>query len=236
MDRALLRAPAPANRRGTAQPRARFRGADAQCQAGQYCHALSTVRGPWVRRCVPAGLRGEGERCYTVPSTQEKACRAGLQCAGRGWCGRACQLGHSSCPDGFFCAALEPEPSCLPTCEERGCPPGQDCMRSEEDGASVCAVVHETNCQRFPCPEGQKCEDYLAPQRPGEAGLRCVQDCGPEHSPVPREASATEAGVSASAILNSPGIAVWATPACNSPRTHRGSAGLSGSARTDPSL
>jgi hypothetical protein len=153
--------------------------ADTQCPEGQVCRVLTTLEGPWVRRCAPLGIRKEGERCYELPSNQEKACSPGLLCAGDGWCSRPCRRDvPASCPDGFFCAALEPEPACLPTCEARSCPPGQECIRTEKDGGSVCAVVHGSNCQQTPCPSGHRCEDFLVPQRPGEAWVRCAQRCG----------------------------------------------------------
>jgi hypothetical protein len=160
--------------------------ADAQCPEGQVCRALRTLNGgPWVRRCVPLGIRNEGERCYALPPTQEHACREGLLCAGEGWCGRPCRKGEpTSCPEGFFCADSELGSACLPTCDARGCPKGQECIQSESDGASTCAVVHGSNCHRAPCPSGSWCEDYLVPQRPGQAWMRCVQRCGQPGSPV----------------------------------------------------
>lgn len=152
---------------------------DSQCPEGQVCRVLTTLDGPWVRRCAPVGTRKEGERCYELPSIQEKACQAGLLCAGDGWCGRPCQRDvPQSCPEGFFCAQLEPESACLPSCEARGCPSGQECIRTEKDGASTCAVVHGSNCQQTPCPQGHRCEDFLVPHRPGEAWMRCAQRCG----------------------------------------------------------
>jgi hypothetical protein len=56
-------------------------------------------------------------------------------------------------------------------------------MRSRGDGASACAVVHGHNCQQAPCPEGHWCENYLIPERPGEAWVRCAQRCGKPDSP-----------------------------------------------------
>jgi hypothetical protein len=157
---------------------------DRQCPEGHVCRVLTTFKGPWLRQCVALGDRAEGERCYALPPHQEDACRPGLLCAGDGWCGRPCRTDEpASCPEGFFCADLEPAPACLPACETRGCPAGQECMRSRQDGASVCAVVHGHNCQRAPCPQGDWCEAYLVPKRPGEAWVRCVQRCGKPGSP-----------------------------------------------------
>ncbi len=159
--------------------------ADAQCPEGQVCRGLKTLSaGPWVRRCVPLGVRSEGERCYALPPSQEHACRAGLLCAGEGWCGRPCRKGEPApCPEGFFCADSENGSACLPTCESRGCPQGQECIQTGGDGASTCAVVHGSNCRRVPCPSGFWCESYLVPQRPGQAWMRCAQRCGQPESP-----------------------------------------------------
>lgn len=157
---------------------------DQQCPRGQVCRALTTTQGPWVRQCVLLGDRAEGQRCYETPPRPEDACRRGLLCAGDGWCGRPCSPEEpASCPEGSFCADVEPEPACLPSCEARGCPPGQECLRSQGDGASTCAVVHGHNCQNSPCPEGFSCEDYLVPRRPGEAWVRCAQRCGSPEDP-----------------------------------------------------
>src|SRR3712207_8854396 len=41
----------------------------------------------------------------------------------------------------LFRSSTAPEPLCLPTCEARGCPPGQHCIRYDE-GSSVCAEVY----------------------------------------------------------------------------------------------
>jgi len=158
---------------------------DMQCPEGRVCRGVSTLHGPWVRLCVTLGLRAEGEVCSSTPSNKEEACGPGLICAGDGWCGRPCGKGVP-CPEGFFCSEKGPEPACLPTCEERGCPTGQECIRSREDGASTCAVVHGHNCQRAPCPPGLVCQDDLIPERPGKAWLECIQDCGdPGDAPCP---------------------------------------------------
>lgn len=160
---------------------------DMQCPEGRVCRGVTTLHGPWVRLCVAVGIRAEGERCSRTPSNKEEACGPGLICAGDGWCGRPCNKNvPAPCPEGFFCSEAELEPVCLPTCAERGCPSGQECIRSREDGASTCAVVHGQNCQRTPCPPGLLCQDYLIPQRPGQAWLACEQDCrDPKSSPCP---------------------------------------------------
>ena len=155
---------------------------DAQCPEGQVCRGLATDEaGPSVRICVPIGVQQEGESCDPAPGDKEHACAAGLLCGGRdsSWCGRPCQLGAQAteCPEGFFCASTLPEPVCLPTCETRGCPEGQHCVRFNE-GASVCAHVYGPHCQRAPCPEDRVCRVLMAPSHPGKVWMECVERCG----------------------------------------------------------
>ena len=160
---------------------------DAQCPEGQLCLKLATKgNGPLVRVCVPVGVRQEGETCDSVPADQQSACADGLVCAGRdGWCARSCHLETTAeCPEGFFCADTTPEPACLPTCEKRGCPAGQQCIRFLE-GASQCVHVYGPNCQQSPCPEGRQCQAMPDPAHPGKAWLWCVQLCGTDHPPCP---------------------------------------------------
>jgi hypothetical protein len=160
---------------------------DAQCSAGQVCRKLATKEhGPLVRICAPVGPRQEGENCFPVPSDPKNACAAALLCAGKDyWCARPCHLGAAGeCPEGFFCADTTPEPACLPTCEKRGCPSGEQCIRFRE-GASMCAHVYGTNCQQSPCGEGNLCDPRTDPPQPRKVWLRCVPECGKDHSPCP---------------------------------------------------
>lgn len=155
---------------------------DEQCPDDLVCRELATVNGgPLVRLCIPLGFRKEGEQCMELPPDREHACELGLLCAGnrKAWCGRPCRRdGATSCPDGFFCADLEPEPICLPTCEARGCPEGQQCIR-HYDGASQCAVIYGPNCQQSPCPAGRECRDKTSILKPGKVWTECVEQCGP---------------------------------------------------------
>src|SRR5690606_31122590 len=66
---------------------------DEECPGGQVCRVLTTLQGPWVRKCVLLGIREEGEGCYKRPSGQDAACRPALLCAGEGWCSRPCLKG-----------------------------------------------------------------------------------------------------------------------------------------------
>ncbi|WP_395835085.1 hypothetical protein [Archangium violaceum] len=150
---------------------------DSQCGEGFACRAMSTWGGEFLKRCALEGDRQEGEGCELLSGTHASACAPGLFC--KGWCGRPCQPEvPGSCPEGFFCPREGgPDgPSCLPSCEARGCPPGQACIRFSE-GASVCAVVHGTNCQQSPCPEAHVCETRTLPDRAGTVWMRCEAPC-----------------------------------------------------------
>lgn len=163
-------------------------GTDAECPDGQVCRALATAgAGPLVRMCVPVGGRREGESCLDFPESREGACAAGLLCGGKyeSWCGRPCSKGEAEvCPDGFFCAETVPEPVCFPTCEARGCPEGQHCVRYTQ-GVSVCAKAYGPQCQQAPCPRGGKCEVTDDSAHPGKAWMECVERCGEGHPPCP---------------------------------------------------
>ncbi|QSQ10989.1 hypothetical protein [Myxococcus landrumensis] len=162
---------------------------DAQCSDGQHCQLLSTEgSGPLVRYCIPRGIRAEGERCIKVPATHDEACAPGLVCGGRGgFCARPCTLSSSkACAPGFFCADTRPEPLCLPSCEQRGCPEGQQCIRHDE-GASTCARVLGPSCQQSPCPQGQTCEVIHSPQFPDRIWSECEQRCGQDRPPCPSD-------------------------------------------------
>ncbi len=161
---------------------------DAQCPEGLVCRELPSVDdGPLVRFCIPLGLRKEGEGCIELAPDWRYACESGLLCSGgrRSWCGRACNMDDAaSCPEGFFCANVKPAPLCLPTCEARGCPEGQQCIR-HYNGVSQCAVVYGPPCQDSPCPEGRECRVETSTPHPGKAWSECVQRCGPDRPPCP---------------------------------------------------
>lgn len=159
---------------------------DTQCSEGQVCRPLATSGdGPRVRFCLPIGVRQEGEGCVKVPDLKDSACAEGLICGSKtGWCSKPCSLGSAAagCREGFFCADTIPQPVCLPTCEKRGCPTGQQCVRFD-DGASVCAQVYGPNCQQTPCPDGRECEVQSEPPHPGKVWMECVERCGEDGLP-----------------------------------------------------
>jgi len=156
------------------------------CPEGQVCRELATVGdGPLVRICVPVGVRQEGEACTDLPSTQEGACASGLLCGSgrRRWCARPCRKDDAeACSEGYFCANTAPEPLCLPTCQERGCPEEQQCIQHEE-GVSACAEVYGPSCQQTPCSRGSECQVTQRFDRPGKVWLECVERCGEGYPP-----------------------------------------------------
>jgi hypothetical protein len=170
---------------------------DSECLSDSHCEERRVCRdvdladdGSLVRVCVLQGTHVEGERCVKFPDRASEACGPGLLCGGQqGWCGRPCQKDVTkNCPEGFFCADVVPQPLCLPSCETRGCPAGQQCIRFKE-GASACAEVYGTNCQSAPCPENEVCKVLDATTAPGKAWMECVQECdrgGPATCPEGR--------------------------------------------------
>jgi hypothetical protein len=153
---------------------------DAQCPEDQVCQGIATQgEGPLVRFCIPVGKRQEGEHCLALTLSKDDACAAGLLCGGQeGSCARPCRKGAAApCPDGFFCADTVPEPVCLPSCEARGCPTGQYCVR-DSSGASTCAQVYGTQCQQSPCAEGQECRVEYERSTPGKVWMDCLVTCG----------------------------------------------------------
>ncbi len=158
---------------------------DVQCEEGFTCQALPTLdRERRVRFCTPLGRRKEGEPCMKGLGILRNACEQGLICAA--WCGRPCELDASgSCPEGFYCRQGPDGPSCLPTCEGRSCPDGQQCIPIE-GRTSVCAAVRGQNCKQQPCPEGQECMIHFprAGKQGVVMGMECVQPCD-EKAPCP---------------------------------------------------
>lgn len=153
---------------------------DTDCPEGFSCSVLRSIRSKFlVRMCSLVGHRKEGEECWVPARRLEDACERGLSCQWR--CGRPCRLDDpSSCPAGFFCLdGREGPPSCMPTCEGRSCPEGQQCLPRgiDEDNISVCGRVEGPDCRKDACPQGQDCEVFEIPQRPWEVRTRCIQHC-----------------------------------------------------------
>jgi hypothetical protein len=164
---------------------------DLQCEEGFACHALRTLdRRRFIRTCVPAGKRVEGQACDKGLVLVDWACARGLRC--HGFCGRSCIPGVPlMCPTGSFCHDSIDGASCQPTCEETGCPQGQQCIVMGE-GLSICGLVLGQQCQQHPCAEGQECDlgypGILEGRNPVAVSMECVQRCGDGKPPCPADA------------------------------------------------
>ncbi len=159
---------------------------DKHCEDGATCRLVPTRGGGLpVGLCVLEGVRQEGEECSRVPTRREDGCSQDLLC--EQWCGRSCRMDEpGSCPAGFFCQERDRVggASCLPTCEGRSCPEGQQCIQMNEH-VSVCAQVHGQYCQQNGCSEGQECQHRSYPRRPGEVWMDCFFRCGKDKPPCP---------------------------------------------------
>lgn len=158
---------------------------DEDCPGGFACLSAKTWGGKsLVRMCSLMGERKEGERCNALAAGVHLGCARSLLCQA-GWCGRACRMDDpSSCPAGFFCSeGREGPPSCLPTCQGRTCPEGQQCV-PHDGGASACEQVSGPDCRKTPCPEDHTCKVFSPPQRPWEVRTECRQLCDKD-SPCP---------------------------------------------------
>ena len=159
---------------------------DTQCREDFTCRSMATLGGEILKRCAVKGNRREGEECEPLSKTYSSACAAGLLCDD--WCGSPCEPDDpESCPEGFFCPVKGGPAghSCLPTCESRGCPAGQECIHFHH-GVSVCSVVQGTNCQQSSCSEGRICKTHTLPRRPGVVWMRCEFPCSNEGPSCPQ--------------------------------------------------
>lgn len=149
---------------------------DAHCFPGTLCRAVSDgASGTRVRRCVPEGLRAEGERCRTVPVGPEDTCQEGLVCVQQ-LCGRPCQLEASgSCPSGQRCVEGADGAACYPDCRTTGCTAGETCTRVRGETFQCLESVTGT-CNETPCAEGERCNLRMAE---GRAAFWCAPRCNP---------------------------------------------------------
>lgn len=150
---------------------------DVHCFPGHVCRAVtegSTGAAP-VRRCVPVGLRAEGEPCDLEPLSPTGSCQEGLHCVSS-QCARPCQPQQPwSCPQGYTCKAGLGSHGCVPDCRQWGCPQGQRC-KALEDGHYQCLVAVVGECPEVPCAEGEYCNMDMAR---GRAAFWCARVCSP---------------------------------------------------------
>ncbi|MDC0711547.1 hypothetical protein POL68_23960 [Stigmatella sp. ncwal1] len=151
---------------------------DAHCFADLVCRPVTTgATGPVIRRCVPAGMRHEGEPCDGLFISQEGACLEGLSCH-RGTCSRPCQLQDAaSCPEGHVCEEGLNGPACFLDCRSRGCAKGQQCKQLN-DAEYQCLSNVEGDCPETPCGDGERCNLRLSQ----DSGVFwCAPLCNPLH-------------------------------------------------------
>ena len=148
---------------------------DTDCPAGLACR-VSGTKGPatGIRLCSIEGDRREGERCEMFSRKRATSCARGLLC--EEFCGRPCKLGDdSTCPDHSICAEGWNGPTCVPSCKGLTCPVGTECVELTRE-MSVCTRPSGTNCQRIPCPKGQRCQVERT-RLPDAIGMWCGTPC-----------------------------------------------------------
>lgn len=159
---------------------------DAECAPGSVCRVVrgrSGERGP--RLCVLVGTRKDGERCHDNPgpNAASEGCAVGLLCQIM-FCGRPCRMDQpSSCGAGSKCREGLNGPSCMPSCEEHGCPEGKTCVPFLDDSVSVCAAISGVNCLEKPCPNGQECQ-YWVSRSSDVVPMGCATPCD-DSAPCP---------------------------------------------------
>lgn len=150
--------------------------ADAHCFPGFACRAISTGTSDLViRRCVPEGVRREGETCDGDHASRAGACGEGLRCIHQ-VCAAPCRLEDpESCPAGYACTDSLDGPGCIPDCQQLGCPRGQQCKRLNT-GESRCLARVSGTCPETPCAEGERCNMEVAR---GRGSFWCARLCNP---------------------------------------------------------
>jgi hypothetical protein len=149
---------------------------DSHCFPGLACRAVTTgTTGPLIRRCVPEGVRREGETCDILFTSQSGACREGLLCH-RGTCSRPCvREDAASCPKGHVCEDGLNGPACFPDCRVSGCATGQQCKQlSDLDYQCLSAV--KGDCPESACSAGERCNMRVLR---GRGVFWCAALCSP---------------------------------------------------------
>ncbi len=150
---------------------------DVHCFPGSVCRPVTTgaTGNTVIRRCVPEGVRREGESCDTVPISPAGSCREGLRCVNQ-VCSVPCVPGEpSGCSSGFLCTDSLNGPGCFPDCQRLGCPEGQRCSRVQDEQYQ-CLVDSQGDCRDTPCPEGERCNLRMSR---GHAVSWCARVCNP---------------------------------------------------------
>lgn len=160
----------------------RFECLDSECEEDGHCFPGLVCRrvSRWdsnsvIRRCVPMGLRREGETCDTQFVSAAGACQEGLLCH-RGRCSIPCRLDdESSCPEGHACEQSDDGAACSPDCRALGCPGGQRC-KSVGGQEYQCLEEVQGECPETPCGEGERCNMRVVR---GRGVFWCARLCDP---------------------------------------------------------
>jgi hypothetical protein len=149
---------------------------DVHCFPGLVCRPVTTgAGGPVIRRCVPSGVRREGEFCEGLFISQAGACEEGLVCH-RSICSRPCRLDDAlGCPAGQACEDGFEGPACFPDCRSSGCPAGQQCKQLNELDYQCLSEV-KGECPERACGAGERCNMRLSR---GRGVFWCAALCNP---------------------------------------------------------
>lgn len=149
---------------------------DSACPADAECRPANTgATGAQIWRCIPTGSQGINDPCSPFPHGPEESCQRGLICV-FGRCGADCE-DDGGCPQGSTCVDDVSGWGCLRSCEETGCPAGEDCV-SLGEAVHACARKQGQDCTRTPCPEGQSCARSYE-LRTRVVVYHCEQPCNP---------------------------------------------------------
>jgi len=148
---------------------------DDDCAKDAQCRTVGSENA--VLRCVPGGLRYEGERCSPRPMTAGEACQLGLIChAGR--CGTPCEKGSATtCRAGNECVDSPDGPVCTPkSCKTIGCPGKETCAALSPTVSACMRGVAGEDCFAHPCAQGEVCTVRAVT---GTLAYRCAKPCSP---------------------------------------------------------
>ena len=153
---------------------------DMHCFPGFACRAMTTgnTGSTVVRRCMPVGVRAEGQSCDLEPLSPSGSCQEGLRCI-QGVCGRPCQPEQpTGCLEGMTCEEGREGYGCVPDCRRMGCPGGQQC-KALVDSRYQCLSEVKGQCPEVPCAQGEHCNMRLSR---GHAVFWCARLCNPSDS------------------------------------------------------
>jgi hypothetical protein len=148
---------------------------DTDCRNPSRCLVVQSVGGLGrsLRRCVPPGLRKDGEQCDQLGTNPGDGCQPGLVCSHR-QCTKPCESSNR-CPDHRVCYVDDLNgPTCSATCDDKMCPEGQHCVTVGHN--AICADSFGVDCNKTGCPGGGECVSVLD-ETSGQAFFECRSAC-----------------------------------------------------------